>query len=122
MNNSPELEFQFMNYKAVSKYGAIMMLESLLDQAAAECIDERERHLVMFTQGANGYVCRNEGLTNEDQALYHGTYRECQIWVERRGIAAALRCILRHFNDVPELAEQQIEPADLLARLSHLSK
>jgi hypothetical protein len=111
-----------MNYKAVSEYGAIMTLESLLDQAAAECIDERERHLVMFTLGANGYVCRNEGLTDESQALYHGSYRDCQIWIERRGIAAALRCILRHINDVPELTEQQLEPADLLARLSCLPK
>jgi hypothetical protein len=111
-----------MNYKAVSEYGAVMTLESLLDQAAAKCIDEREQHLVMFTQGANGYVCRNEGLTDESQALYHGSYRDCQIWIERRGIAAALQCILRHFNDVPGLAEQHLEPADLLARLSYLSK
>ena len=99
-----------------------MTLESLLDQAAAACIDEREGHLVMFTQGANGYVCRNEGLTDESQALYHGSYRDCQIWIERRGIAAALRCILLHCNEVPELADRLLSPADLLARLSHLPK
>ena len=99
-----------------------MTLESLMNQAATECIDERERHLVMFTQGANGYVCRNEGLTDESQALYHGSYRDCQIWIELRGIAAALRCISRHFNEVPELVDQHLTPADLIARLSHLQK
>lgn len=99
-----------------------MTLESLLDQAAAECIDERERHLVIFTQGANGYVCRNEGGTDESQALYRGTYLDCQVWIERRGFAAALRCILRHLQDVPELAGRHLAAADLLALLSYLPR
>jgi hypothetical protein len=97
-----------------------MNLESLLDHAAADCVDERERYLVIFTYGSNGYVCRNEGLTDESQALFHGTYRDCQVWIERRGIAAALRCILQHLPEVPELADHRLTPADLLDLLSHL--
>jgi hypothetical protein len=97
-----------------------MTLESMMNRAAAACLDERERHLVIFTEGANGYVCRNEGLTDESQALYHGTYLDCQIWIERRGIAAALRCILQHIHEVPEFAADNLSAADLLDRLSHL--
>lgn len=99
-----------------------MTLESLLDQAAAECIDEREGYLVIFTQGANGYVCKNEGLTDESQALFRGSYRDCQIWIERRGIAAAFRCILRHFNELPESSEPGLIPLELLTRLSCLPR
>ena len=99
-----------------------MTLESLMNRAAADCIDERERYLVIFTEGANGYVCKNEGLTDEKRALFRGTYRDCQVWIERRGIAAALRCIMKYLHDVPELREQHLTPADLLTRLSHLPK
>ena len=99
-----------------------MTLESLLDQAAAECIDERERHLIIFTQGANGYVCRNEGPIDESRALYHGTYRDCQVWIERRGFAAALRCVLRRLEDIPELADRHLAIPDLLALLSDLPR
>lgn len=99
-----------------------MTLESLMNQAAAECVDERERYLVIFTEGANGYVCRNEGLTDESQALYRATYRDCQIWIERRGIAAALRCISLHLPEVPELAGKHLTPADLIPCLSRLPK
>ncbi len=97
-----------------------MTLDSLMAAAAAECVDERERYLIMFTQGTNGYVCRNEGLTDESHALYHGTYRDCQIRIERRGITAALRCILQHIHEVPEFAVDSLSAADLLYRLSHL--
>jgi len=78
-----------------------MTLESMMNRAAAACLDERERHLVIFTEGANGYVCRNEGLTDESQALYHGTYLDCQIWIERRGIAAAAVVSLHTFQQGP---------------------
>jgi len=98
-----------------------MTFDSLMAAAAAESVDERERYLIMFTHGANGYVCRNEGLTDESHALYHGTYRDCQVWIERRGVAAALACVSQHLPDVPEL-DGQLLPADLLARLSQLPK
>lgn len=73
-----------------------MTLEELLDRAASACIDERESYLVVFTVGINGYVCRNEGSIHPSKALYQGTYRECQIWVERRGIAAAMLYMLNN--------------------------
>lgn len=97
-----------------------MTLESLMAAAAAECIDERERYLVMFTHGANGYVCRNEGLTDESHALYHGTYRQCQIWIERRGIAAALQHLMEHWQEASELTDAQLDSTGLLQELSNL--
>jgi hypothetical protein len=96
-----------------------MTLDKLLTEAASECIDERERYLVMFTQGANGYVCRNEGLTDENQALFKGSYRDCQIWIERRGIAAALRYISEHSKEVPKLTGNGNSVDGLLTRLLH---
>ena len=97
-----------------------MTLDDLMNQAAAQCLDERENHLVIFTQGANGYVCKNAEMIDEKHALFRGTYRECQIWIERRGIAAALQYILEHLREVPELAGRQLTPADLLACMSHV--
>ena len=97
-----------------------MTLNALMTRAAAECIDERERYLIMFTQGANGYVCRNEGVTDESQALYHGTYRDCQIWIERRGITAAMRQILQYQPEVPALADPELTGCGLLTQLSLL--
>lgn len=94
-----------------------MTLNALMTRAAGECIDERERYLIIFTQGANGYVCRNEGVTDESQALYHGTYRDCQIWIERHGVAAALRKILQHLPEVPGLADPSITACGLLEQL-----
>ena len=94
-----------------------MTLKTLMTRAAGECIDERERYLIMFTQGANGYVCKNEGVTDESQALYHGSYRDCQIWIERRGIAAALRQILEYQPEVPELADSGLTACALLKQL-----
>jgi len=96
-----------------------MTLDDLMNQAAAACLDEREGHLVIFTQGANGYVCRNAEQIDEKHALFRGTYRDCQIWIERLGIAAALHCILDHTKEVPELAAGRLTPADLLAWMSH---
>lgn len=96
-----------------------MTLDILMTRAAAECIDERERYLIIFTQGANGYVCRNEGVTTESQALFHGTYRDCQLWIERRGVAAALRHISQYLPDVPGLTD--LPATGLLQRLSHIS-
>jgi hypothetical protein len=97
-----------------------MTLDALMTRAAGECIDERERYLIMFTQGANGYVCRNEGLTDESQALYHGTYRDCQIWIERRGIAAAFRKVAQSLLEMPDLADPALSPADLIEQFSRL--
>ena len=98
-----------------------MTLSTLMTRAAAECVDERERYLIMFTQGANGYVCKNEGLTDESQALYHGTYRDCQIWIERRGITVALREVLENLADVPELAGGGLALEEVLERLSSVA-
>jgi hypothetical protein len=97
-------------------------LEKVVTAAAAECIDERERYLVIFTYGVNGYVCRNEGATDERHALYKGLYRDCQIWIERRGIAAALRYVLKHVNDVPGMNGLQLTLDELLARISQIPK
>jgi hypothetical protein len=95
-----------------------MTLSTLMSRAAEECVDEREQYLIIFTHGSNGYVCRNEGVTGVSKALYHGSYRDCQVWVERRGIAAALREILDHLSEVPELADASLTPAELLGHLS----
>jgi len=97
-----------------------MTLDTLLTRAAGECVDERERYLIIFTQGANGYVCKNEGVTDEAQALFHGTYRHCQIWIERRGIAAAMRHISQHLTEVPELSDPSLGPAGLVEHLGSL--
>ena len=97
-------------------------LDKVVTRAAAECIDERERYLVIFTYGVNGYVCRNEGATDESQALYKGLYRDCQIWIERRGIAAALRYVLKHLQDVPEINGGQLTLEELLAQISQIPK
>ena len=94
-----------------------MTLNSLMTRAASECVDERERYLIIFTQGANGYVCRNEGSADESQALYHGTYRSCQIWIERRGISAALREILQHMPEVSEIADPGLTASGVIERL-----
>ncbi len=96
-----------------------MTLEDLMNHAAAECIDERERYLIMFTGGSNAYVCRNEGLPDESHALFKGSYRDCQVWIERRGIAAALRFILQYQQDIPELTAPHLTPTDLLRQLFH---
>ena len=99
-----------------------MTLDTLMTHAAAECTDERERYLIMFTQGANGYVCRNQGQTSESHALFHGSYRDCQIWIERRGLAAALRHVMEHRQDVPELTDSQLTPAGILEQLSYIAR
>ncbi|MBV8114499.1 MAG: hypothetical protein JO300_07130 [Silvibacterium sp.] len=97
-----------------------MTLNALLTRAADVCVDERERYLVIFTAGANGYVCRNEGLTDESQALFHGTYRDCQIWIERRGITAALRHVLQYRAEVPELTAPDLTAIEVLELLSRV--
>jgi len=91
-----------------------MTLKELLDHAASECIDKRESFLVIFTTGVYGYVCRNEGVTDASRALFHGTYRECQIWIERRGIAAALDYVLTHIEEVPEISHQDLPGRHLI--------
>jgi len=35
---------------------------------------------------------------DESRALFKGTYLHCQIWIERRGVAAALRCVMEHME------------------------
>ena len=98
-----------------------MTLSTLMTRAAGECIDERERYLIIFTHGSHGYVCKNEGVTDQSQALYHGTYRDCQIWIEQRGIAAAMREILQSWPEVPELAEPGLTPSGLLGNLTSIA-
>ena len=96
-----------------------MTLDELMNGASEACVETRESFLVMFTHGLNGYVCRNEGSMDESRALYRGTYRDCQIWVERRGISAALAYINEHISEVPELVNSALAPAALLLRLTH---
>ena len=95
-----------------------MTQEDLINGAAQACIDEREAHLIMFTEGVNGYVCPNEGLIAENKAIFKGTYRQCQIWVERRGLSAALRYILDQQHQVPELADRSLTLDEYLASFS----
>jgi hypothetical protein len=97
-----------------------MTIEELMDGAAQECIDTREAHVIMFTEGLNGYVCPNEGVLAESRAVFKGTYRDCQIWVERCGISAALRYVLAHWAEVPELAAGGLTVAECLELISRL--
>jgi hypothetical protein len=95
-----------------------LTLKELLDRAASECIDRRESYLVVFTMGLNGYVCLNEGATDASRALFHGTYRQCQIWIERRGVAAALDYVSAHIEDAPELSNRDLSAHRLLELIS----
>ena len=97
-----------------------MTLDELMNRAAQECIDTRESYLAMFTEGLNGYVCRNEASINESRALFKGTYLNCQVWIERRGVSAALRCVMARIGDVEELAGRDPSVAELLELLSRL--
>jgi hypothetical protein len=99
-----------------------MTLDGLMTGAAMESIDERERHLAIFTVGLNGYVSRNEPDADESKALFRGTYRECQAWIERRGIAAALRFVVKHMHEVPELNARGMTPSEILALLFHIDE
>ena len=94
-----------------------MTIDELMYLASEACIDEREAHLILFTEGLNGYVCRNEGAASESRALFRGSYRDCQVWVERRGIAAALRVVSLGMGDVAGLAKEQLAGRALLERL-----
>ena len=96
-----------------------MTLDGLMTRAALECIDERERHLAIFSVGSNAYVCRNEAVVDESRALFRGTYRDCQVWIERQGISAALRYIIEHMSEVAELILHGMTSRDILALLSH---
>lgn len=95
-----------------------MTLDQLLARAAQECIGERERHLAVFTTGVNGYVCKNEGAMEESRALFKGTYLDCQIWIEQRGVAAALEFMIDHMKEVEELNRSGITIPEVLALLS----
>jgi hypothetical protein len=97
-----------------------MTIEELTDGAAQECIDTREAHVIMFTEGLNGYVCPNEGVLAESRAVFKGTYRHCQIWVERRGISAALRYVIAHRAEVLELSADNLMAAECLELISRL--
>jgi hypothetical protein len=94
-----------------------MTLEELMQGAAQESIDTREAHVIMFTEGLNGYVCPNEGVLAESRAVFKGTYRDCQIWVERQGISAALRYVVAHRA---ELSGGELMAADCLELISRL--
>jgi hypothetical protein len=97
-----------------------MTIEELINGAARECIDMREAYVIMFTEGVNGYVCPNEGLLAESRAVFKGTYRDCQVWVERRGISAALRFVMEHRAEVPELSAGGLTAAECLEMISRL--
>jgi hypothetical protein len=102
--------------------GDFMTLDGLMTGAAMESIDERERHLAIFTVDLNGYVCKNEPDADESKALFKGTYRECQAWIERRGIAAAFRFVIKHMHEVPELNARGMTPSEILALLFHIDE
>ena len=95
-----------------------MTLDELMSRAALECIDTRERHLAIYTVGINGYVCKNEAAIDESRALFKGVYRECQAWIERQGISAALKYVVEHMHEVPALTVRGISSSDLLGLLS----
>jgi hypothetical protein len=98
-----------------------MTFLELMYAAAQQSIDEREAHLIIFTEGINGYVCPNEGLTTENRAIFKGTYRECQIWVERRGLSTAIRYILDQQSQVPQISEHTFTLDQCLAEFSRAS-
>jgi len=110
-NESLQPSIQPYNQKAMTR-------EELINGAAQVCIDEREAHLIMFTEGIFGYVCPNEGIITENRAIFKGTYRECQIWVEQRGLSAALRFILERQHLVPELSDCRLTLDQCLADFS----
>jgi hypothetical protein len=101
---------------------AAMTLNELMNGAAWECIDEREAHVIIFTQGAIGYVCLNTMDTTESKALFRGEYRSCQVWIERRGVSAALNYIRDHLNEVPDFIASQSNLQAFLAMLTEQSK
>jgi hypothetical protein len=96
----------------------MMTLDGLMSQAALECIDTRERHLAIYTVGLNGYVCRNDAAMVESRALFKGVYRDCQAWIERQGISAALKYVIEHMNEVPELTVRGMTSSEILGLLS----
>jgi hypothetical protein len=101
-----------------------LTLDQLLNGASEASIDERERYVVMFTTGMNGYVCRNEGIIEESRSLYRGTYRSCQIWIERRGVFAAMQYLQEHISQVSELSAQKLSVpslSEIFSRLHPLS-
>lgn len=97
-----------------------MTIDELMNEASQACIDEREAYLVMFTEGLNGYVCRNDASAIESRALFKGTYRECQVWVERRGIVAALRVVKERWDAVDELTNEELAGRQVLEQLMRL--
>ena len=99
-----------------------MTLDELMNGAALECIDEREAHLIILTQGTIGYVCPNTMDTTENKALFTGDYRSCQVWIERRGVSAALNYIGDHLNEVPEFSASQLNLQAILAMLTERAK
>jgi hypothetical protein len=56
-----------------------MTLDGLMTRAAMECMDERERHLAIYSSGSNAYVWRNEAVADKSRALFKGIYRDCQV-------------------------------------------
>ncbi len=97
-----------------------MAHNALINEAAQVCLDEREAYLAILTEGWNGYVCPNEGVTSESRALFRGTYHACQVWIERRGLAKALRYVLEHRERAPELFAPGVDARALLEILSRL--
>ena len=95
-----------------------MTIDELMSRAALECIDTRERHLAVYTVGINGYVCRNDAAMDERRALFKGVYLDCQAWIERQGISAALQYVIEHMNEVPELTVRGISSSEILGLLS----
>jgi hypothetical protein len=85
-------------------------------------MDERERHLAIYSSGSNAYVCRNEAVADESRALFKGIYRDCQVWIERQGISAALRYVIEHMSEVPELNLHGMTSSEILALLSLKAK
>jgi len=111
-------DFQDLNVRITLEWCS-MTLNELMNAAGQVSIDEREAYLVIFTEGFSGYVCRNEGSTDVSRALFKGTYRDCQVWIERRGLASALQYVMEHLAEVQELAGTSgAGLVEMLARLS----
>ena len=87
-------------------------------RAALECIATLDRHLAVCTVGMKGYVCRNEASMDKGRALFKGVYRDCQAWIERQEISAALKYVVEHMNEVPALTVRGISSSGILGLLS----
>ena len=96
-----------------------MTFNKLMNAAGQVCIDEREAYLIMFTKGFSGYVCRKTRGRRMRAVRYSRNLPGLpDMWIERRGLAFALRYVIEHQEEAPELAGASgTELVEMLARL-----